>query len=119
LIEYLEPGFVSEYCRKKNLTSKIVAKRLESVINKNLTHSLIDKLRICHSEFFYLAERRNALLHAHPITSKDGEQILNYQGIMSKKHHDILWAKAEITSFLFNIDQAEVKAAKILDLLRK
>ena len=119
IVEYLESGFIAEYCRGRPLESGKVKRRLEDTIKKDLNHPLIVQVQDCCKDFSELIERRNALIHAHPITAEGGEQVLNHQGIISKKYHDVLWTKTEIESFLYDVDQAAVSAAEILDLLRK
>ena len=123
IIDYLKNGFVSEYSRGKHpKTSGVVAQDLKSAIDKNSISSLsISKsdLETCHQKFSVLKDKRNALIHAHPITDKDGSQILSYQTNSSKAISDIKWPQEEIKHLIQEIDKEAVKAGDILDKIRK
>jgi hypothetical protein len=115
IIDYLKKGFVSDYSRnEKPLTSGAILKKFESLIKDNSNQSY----KSCKNNFSLLIEERNALIHAHPCTSKDGEQILNYQGPIKKVIHDLQWNIETIKEFIKKIDNAEIEAAKILDSFR-
>jgi hypothetical protein len=115
IITYLKKGFVSEYCRgKRSLTSGDILKKLESLLKDKPNQSLMN----CRNNFSLLIEERNALIHAHPCTSKDGEQLLNYQGSIKKMIHDFEWNIETIKEFIKKVDNAEIEAAKILDSFR-
>jgi hypothetical protein len=124
IIEYLDKGFVSEYSRptKRPLTSGSVNVKLKETIAKvdfsTLTVDNAD-LEQCQQEFENLIDKRNALIHAHPITDKDGSQILAYQARPSKAISDMTWKLSEIESLIKEIDATGVKAGKILDEIRK
>jgi hypothetical protein len=115
IIEHLEKGFVSNYCRsKKLLTSGAILKKFESLLMDNPNQSFEN----CKNDFSLLIEERNALIHAHPCTSRNGEQILNYQSSTKKMIHDLQWNIETIEEFIKKIDNAEIEAAKILDSFR-
>ena len=64
------------------MTSGGVKKELEGILNDpQATYTHVDKtdLAACLLEFARLIDKRNALIHAHPVTDHDGSQILNYQ----------------------------------------
>ena len=90
IIERLAPGFVVEYCRKKTMSSGVVLQRFKRALQDAGGHTA-DKaaLECCSQEFANLIKKRNALLHAHPITDIDGAQILNYQANPSKPISDM------------------------------
>lgn len=123
IIEKLEVGFASEYSRPKKgvYTSGIVKKKLEDTIKstmlpiKGVDKQMLDK---CLSTFNDLIEKRNALIHAHPITAKDGSQILSYQAKSSKPISDKIWPINEVEKLIVDIDNAAVEAGLILDLIR-
>jgi hypothetical protein len=123
IIEKLEAGFVAEYSRpkKQGLTSGAVKKKLKEVITKtafpfkNVTEP---EMLACMDRFEELIEERNALIHAHPITAKDGSQILNYQTSPSKKISDMAWPAAEIERLIQEIDMAAIRAGSLLDKMR-
>ena len=74
---------------------------------------------ICYDQFENLIKKRNALIHAHPITDTDGSQILAYQTNPSKTISDMIWQKLKVKGLIQEIDKAAVEAGKILDKLRK
>ena len=117
IIEKLEPGFVAEYCRKskKPMTSGDVSKRFKGALQNSGGHTA-DKaaLKRCSREFANLIQKRNALLHAHPITDIGGAQILNYQGKLSKPISDLKWTNDEIKRFIKEIDEAACRTSKRL-----
>jgi hypothetical protein len=115
IIEYFKKGFVSEYCRSKRpLTSGYILKELESLLKNNPNQSFMN----CRNNFSLLIKERNSLIHAHPCTSKDGKQILNYQGSIKNMIHDLEWNIETIKEFIKRVDNAEIEAGKILDSFR-
>jgi len=117
IIEKIQNGYVQLYSRGKPLTSGNVEKKLKSLVDLNLVQNNEDVKNI-HSEFKRLIVRRNALIHAHPCTDINGNQILNYQTESSRELPDMKWPKEEVELLIKEIDLAEIQAAKILDLLR-
>ena len=99
IIERLQPGFLLEYCRKKTMTSGKLYKKFENVLEQEDTghHDVnpIEMKNLC-TEFKILVEKRNALIHAHPITDADGAQVLNYQGKLSRAISDMKWKIEDI-----------------------
>ena len=123
IIEHLNSGFVTQYSRplKKPITSGALKQKLELVID--LTTFPInglsrEQLEECCSNFEALVVQRNALIHAHPITDKDGSQILSYQTNSSNRISDKKWPINEVESFIQEIDTAAISAGKILEKLR-
>ena len=116
IIERLNPGFVAEYSREKTMTSGKVLKRFEKALGKDITCDAIDRstLKTCSNEFAGLVEKRNALIHAHPITDINGAQILNYQGKPSKAISDMKWKYGDIKELVEEMDAAACRASKIL-----
>jgi hypothetical protein len=85
-------GFVSSYSRGNPMTSGVVQKRLQDVINNPLTNFvkiLRQELQACCDTFGSLIIKHNALIHAHPYTDTDGSQILAYQTKSSKPLPDM------------------------------
>ena len=115
IIEYLEPGFVSEYSRGKPITSggdRGVKGRLKSAIDSpkdTLENSTIEELKSCLATFSLLIEKRNALIHAHPCTDNDDAQILVYQTQTSKSLPDMKWPSAEVEKSLLKLMKLRVK----------
>ena len=81
IVERLAPGFVAEYSREKPMPPGEVSARFKTALENYTGGQGVDKrdLGFCSREFDGLVHRRNALIHAHPITAVDGAQILNYQ----------------------------------------
>jgi hypothetical protein len=120
IIDKFKKGFVAEYSRpkKQGLTSGAVKRELKDAtakatfpINNVTERDILD----CISKFEELIEKRNALIHAHPFTAKDGSQILGYQTNTSKKLSDVEWPTAAIENLIKEIDEAEVGAGTILE----
>ena len=112
IINHFNNDFVSRYCREKFLTSGKVLEEFKKLIENNNDKKLLN----CKDVFSELIDERNALIHAHPCTSNNGKQILNYQS--SKKIHDLLWDNNTIINFINKVDIAEIEAAKLLDSFR-
>ena len=120
ITERLSPGFVQEYSRLKRLTSGRVEKRFKALSeNPGVTDLDADALKRCAEEFSSLVPRRNALIHAHPITdSPTGAQILNYQSLLSAPVTDMKWTADAVEEFTRDVDQAAVRAGRLLNALR-
>jgi len=122
IIEYLENGFVSRYCREKQMTSGEVRNNFRRVIDNlvsepaNVTKAALES---CFTEFFGLVRKRNALIHAHPCIDEDGSQILIYQTKPSKPLPDMKWPSQEVKNIIAEIDKASCSAGEILDNIRK
>ena len=120
ILERLEPGFVAEYSREKSMTSRVVHSRFKRALEKDVGGHDVDKttLESCSHEFDGLVDKRNALIHAHPITDIDGAQILNYQGNPSKPISDMKWQTVDIERFVEKVDAAAVRANELLHQFR-
>jgi hypothetical protein len=121
ILEYLDEGFVNRYSRGNPMPSGAVAVQLSDIIGRANLPSSVTRVELeqCALSFGKLKEQRNALIHAHPITSNDGEQILSYQSKTTKLISDKIWPIAEIESFVCEIDEAAIFASGILDRIRK
>jgi len=75
-------------------------------------------LETCWAEFELLIVRRNALIHAHPITDSDGSQILAYQTKPTKPLPDMKWPITEVEAIIADFDSAACRAGALLDRLR-
>ena len=108
IIEVLAPGFVATYSRGKPLPSGTVGKKFRRAIvnSRGLPPDDLKALDACATEFENLVDRRNALVHAHPITDTDGSQILHYQTCPSRPYPDMRWDEASIRDFLLVADAA-------------
>ena len=116
IIEYLQSGFVQDYSRKTIMTSGKVSSYFSNLYVAG--HEMETDIIKCQKDFAYLFERRNALIHAHPITAEDGAQILNYQTKSKSIYHDVQWTADAIKDFISEVDSAEWRAASLLDRLR-
>ncbi len=120
-IEYLRSGFVSKYSRGGSMTSGNVLQELQDTINSPLV-SFIKvsraELQAACDEFERLIVKRNALIHAHPITDSDGSQILAYQTRITKPLPDMKWPKDEVESLIQEFDAAASNAGILFDRLR-
>ena len=120
IIEALSPGFVSEYSREHSLTSGAVCGRLRKLVDDGAKPETSDagELETCLDEFSSLIPRRNALIHAHPITNQpDGAQILNFQGPTSHLISDMKWDSGAVETFIRDVDNAAVRAGALFDQL--
>lgn len=122
IIECLECGFVSNYSRGKQLGSADVRCKLQKEINKLSSSfrnvSVSDLQKVC-DDFEKLIVKRNALIHAHPITDADGSQILAYQTMVTKPLPDMRWPKEEVELILAAFDAAACQAGSVLGRLRQ
>ena len=116
IIEVLEPGFVRTYSRgTRPLPSGEVTKRFRIAIRNSaeLPPGDLKALDACATEFDGLVKRRNALVHAHPITDTDGSQIFHYQASPSHPITDMKWDEASIRDFLLAADAAVSQAQSL------
>ena len=121
IIEYLQSGFVGEYSRGGSMTSGAVRLRFQATIDSaSVSFAKISKaeLQPCCDKFEGLIVKRNALIHAHPITDSDGSQILAYQTKPSKPLPDMKWPRSEVESAIREFDVAACHAGGLLDRLR-
>jgi hypothetical protein len=120
LIEQFKPGFVSRYSRETPMTSGRVQKELESVLgDPTVTYTAVSRaeLQDACDRFAQLVEKRNALIHAHPITDSDGSQILSYQGKVDRPLPDMKWPVALVQSILQEFDAAACEANDLMHRL--
>jgi hypothetical protein len=122
IINHFEQDFVNILSRKKDFTSGKIHNEFARVVgNQSLPVRTIigDNLRNCCSEFDKMIKKRNALIHAHPVTNINGDQILAYQGKPSKTIANMKWAVDDLEIFIIELDNAAIEALSILDELRK
>ena len=112
IVDELAPGFVRKYCRQKTLTSGAVHDRFDAVLSHCSAREarLRESLECCRKTFNSLIARRNALIHAHPITDPVEGQILHYQTKPSKPITDMRWGPDQIRTFIADVDGAACKA---------
>ena len=118
VIERLCPGFVKEYSRDRKMTSGQVAERFKRELRKGtaVVSELRPGLDTCYDEFASLIPRRNALIHAHPITDTPaGAQILNFQGGLSEAIADMKWNSDAVECFIMDVSRASTKASTLLE----
>ena len=117
ITEKLQPGFLAEYCRQHwtGMTSGQVSSRLINAVEGYAEGNGVEKgeLECCWLTFDALVHRRNALIHAHPITDADGAQILNYQASPGKQISDMKWEATRLEAFLTELDVAAVQASQL------
>jgi hypothetical protein len=117
LIQQYKSGFVSRYCRGAPMTSGGVKKELEGILSDqqtNYVHATRTDIEACVLEFARLIDKRNALIHAHPITDQNGSQILNYQARVDHPLPDMKWPVAELEAAISEFDDAACRANELL-----
>lgn len=77
------------------------------------------ELEACIQEFARLISKRNALIHAHPITDHDGSQILNHQARVDHPLPDMKWPAGEVEAVIAEFDVAACAANELLQRLLK
>jgi hypothetical protein len=120
-IGYLRSGFVSKYSRGGSMTSGNVRQELQDTIDgPQISFAKVSRaeLQACCDEFEKLIVKRNALIHAHPITDSDGSQILAYQTEVTKPLPDVKWPRTKVESIIHQFDAAACAAGVLLDRLR-
>lgn len=122
LIQQYKSGFVGKYCRSSPMTSGVVRRELGAVLADQQTQYVVvlkAELQACHDEFARLVEKRNALIHAHPIIDHDGSQILNYQARVNRPLPDMKWPVAEVEAAIHEFDAAACNANALFNRLLK
>jgi hypothetical protein len=120
LIQQFKPGFVARYCRGAPMTSGQVKRELEAILNDTATvYTKVSRaeLEVCCTRFAALIDKRNALIHAHPITDTDGSQILNYQAKVDRPLPDMKWPMSNVSQVLQEFDAAACDANVLLHRL--
>ncbi len=75
------------------------------------------ELEVCCNRFASLIDKRNTLIHAHPITDADGSQILNYQAKADRPLPDMKWPMSTVSQVLQGFDAAACDANALLHRL--
>ena len=117
IIEQFRRGFLDQYCRGTPMTCGDIANALKKILDDSMTsYPTVSKteLQACLTTFEQLCNRRNKLLHAHPITDTGRSQILNYQGRVDRALSDIKWSTAEIEAVIREFDDAACAANSLL-----
>lgn len=117
LIQQYSPGFVHRYCRGAPMPSGQVRAELEKIMSDpTISYTAVsrDELQICHDRFAALIERRNALIHAHPITDADGGQILYRQARLDRPLPDMKWSRENVQQAIREFDAAACEASELL-----
>lgn len=121
IIDHLRCGFVGQYSRGKPLTSGNVRDEFHKAIcdkSASFLKVTMPELQQACDEFDKLIIKRNALIHAHPMTNSDGAQILGYQTNTRKQLPDMKWTKTEVETVIAEFDAAACQAGSILERLR-
>ena len=120
LVEQLQSGFVEKYSRGKPMTSGGVLNAFKAAMKPAQNELCGNKaaLQDCFNEFDRLKPKRDALVHAHPITDIDGAQILNYQGELSKPISDLKWDEEKVCDFARDIDAAVCRASELFHKIK-
>ena len=120
IINCLSQGFVAEYSRGDPLTSGGVHRRFAAELAKGNAPSGVSlaSLEACRDTFHSLIPRRNALVHAHPITDKVEGQIVAFQAGPSQPIRDLKWERAHLRTFIRDVDKAACEAGALFDQLR-
>lgn len=122
IIEYFQSDFLQKYSRGKPMTSGEVLKELKKIINNlpvSLDGVLKAELEDCCREFESLIVKRNALVHAHPVSDLDESQILAYQTDPTKPLPDMKWSVTEVEEIIRAFDTAACVAIGVLHNLPK
>lgn len=122
LIQQFKAGFVGKYCRGIPMTSGQVKNQLKAILQDPQTAYIAiskSELEACFDEFECLIKKRNALIHAHPITERDGSQILHHQTKMDQALPDMKWPIAEVERVIHEFDDAACSANALLHRLLK
>lgn len=109
----LDQNFRDKYYRKKSMTSGFLNKELNDLI-KTSPKDNRDALFVMSQDFRALIEKRNALIHAHPIYGN----ILNYQTNVEKIGiNDYTWSLKDIEYFIDVLGTKIYEAASLKALL--
>ena len=121
IVDCLSQGFVREYSRGRPLTSRRVYERFAAELTNGSAPSAasLASLEACRDTFDNLIPRRNALVHAHPITDKVEGQIVVFQAGPSQPIRDLKWERAHLWTFIQEVDKAACEAGTLFDQLRR
>lgn len=121
IIDHLQAGFVSRYSRGNPMTSGLVRQEFQDALNNpSVSFTKVPRadLQASCDEFEKFIIKRNALIHAHPVTDSGGAQILAYQTKTTKPLPDMKWPKHEVESTIQEFDAVACRAGSLLDRLR-
>jgi hypothetical protein len=122
IIGSLDEKYIGQYSRGKPVTAGQVAKKLRALGENPALYSMAvtqSEFRALAAEFDVLAEERNTLLHAHPITDVGSIQSLNYQGSVEKRISDKKWNREEVAKIVSAFDDAACRANDLLHRIRR
>lgn len=117
LIEQFETGFLAQYCRGKPMTSGNVKGKLDALLDSPTTsYEIVSRLELedCCRRFERLIQKRNALIHAHPMTDVDGSQVLSYQSSLDRALPDMNWPLSEVDAVHAEFDAAGCATNELL-----
>jgi hypothetical protein len=123
IYRFLDDSFAQKYFRaEKGITSGQLKNHFESFLNKNKSSLVlpvgvkIQDIETVFNEFHDLTERRNALIHAHPVTLPSGGEGLAFQtGKPKAKEKDVVWELNEIKQFCKIIENKVYDFSKVAD----
>lgn len=117
ILFYLDPKYRRTYFNSSSMTSGQFANDLLQKVEKRswAPKQFKEELRDLFIDFQSLARKRNALLHAHPISDKDDEyaQILYYQGGSTAPIHYCKWTETALAAFAVELHDADMKASDL------
>ena len=123
IYRFLDDSFAQKYFRaEKGITSGQLKNHFESFLNKNKSSLVlpvgvkIQDIETVFNEFHDLTERRNALIHAHPVTLPSGGEGLAFQtGKPKAKEKDVVWELNVIKQFCKIIENKVYDFSKVAD----
>ncbi|MCO8046366.1 MULTISPECIES: hypothetical protein [unclassified Acinetobacter] len=127
IYRFLDDSFAQKYFRgEKGITSGCLKSHFKSFLDKNKSSIAlpvgvtIQDIERVFDEFHDLTEKRNALIHAHPITLPSGGRGLAFQtGKPKAKEKDVLWELNEIKKFCEIIENKVSDFSKVADPFKK
>lgn len=117
-VDYLNDGFAAACSRDSAFTAGSVAKRFREEIAKLVDSAKKESLKGLSKEFDGLVAKRNALIHARPITDSEGAQTFAYQGKVTTPFADFWWSTDKLREVIEDFDAASCRAADVLEQLR-
>lgn len=125
IYRFLDDSFAQKYFRaEKGITSGQLKNHFESFLKRNESSLVlpvgvtIQDIERVFNEFHDLTERRNALIHAHPVTLPNGGQCLAFQTGKSKAKA-VVWELNEIKKFCEIIENKVSDFFKVADPFKR
>jgi len=114
VIAQIDREFWYKYFREWALSSGQLKNKFKRIKDEN---PQIINLDLVYFQFELIIDRRNRLVHAHPITDENEGQILYYQADVNKSVSDFKWTIGELERFTNDVNQLTSDVSRLRETI--